>query len=576
MKRVLAKTVLPAHGEPESFRIDPVEPFKVADDSRCFLCGEEYAEGQRTDEHVFPSWLLNNYKLWDQKLTLLNGTAIPYRQVRIPCCRKCNNEHLSILENTVERAVTAGFDAFAKLPDVVAFQWLTKIFVQILRLETRLPLERSTPDVGFIVAQETLDDFALCHWLLSSVRRSISLQIADGQLWSIFRFRCQESTKDVRTNFDFMDNVPRLGIAIRMGQIGLVASLQDCGANWAIGRTYWRRIAKAVSLHPYQFREIACSVFYKQHTMTRLPKFVTVFEPTPLVIALPLQGLSQAPIFGDWDQAMYGRLLASYLPIDFDPEAAARGQAWTFIRDARKRFVHLPIDGPENAIAIEPKKAKRRSMKTTLGSAAACPERGIASGRTLSRDSSTRPTSALGPCTKPASRRFLARSKHERIENVGRAWALSLLHRCSLPASLPATTRLQTASARFTIVATVGAVGPRQKTWKESTPCVARPPGSPPSSCLHQQAQFELDSPVQTGATLKRLADVPLQDVLLRQVPGEDEVIGNDARVTLENGDHLHGQPPADYGLSDADLWDAGSMPRAPRSTRSETPGRSS
>lgn len=70
--------------------------------------------------------------------------------------------------------------------------------------------------------------------------------------------------------------------------------------------------------------------------------------------------------------------------------------------------------------------------------------------------------------------------------------------------------------------------------------------------------KFDLGNPVQTGASLKQLAGIPLQDVLFLQSRGDDEVIANDASVTLKNGDHLHSQPPADYGLGDADLREAG------------------
>jgi hypothetical protein len=70
--------------------------------------------------------------------------------------------------------------------------------------------------------------------------------------------------------------------------------------------------------------------------------------------------------------------------------------------------------------------------------------------------------------------------------------------------------------------------------------------------------KYELDHPVQTGASLKQLAGIPLGDVLFLQRPGEDEVIPNDAKVTLKNGDHLHSQPPADYGLGPALLEEAG------------------
>jgi hypothetical protein len=70
--------------------------------------------------------------------------------------------------------------------------------------------------------------------------------------------------------------------------------------------------------------------------------------------------------------------------------------------------------------------------------------------------------------------------------------------------------------------------------------------------------KFELDNSVQTGAGLKNLAGIPLQDVLFLQCHGDDEVMANESKITLKNGDHLHSQPPADYGLGDADLREAG------------------
>jgi hypothetical protein len=66
--------------------------------------------------------------------------------------------------------------------------------------------------------------------------------------------------------------------------------------------------------------------------------------------------------------------------------------------------------------------------------------------------------------------------------------------------------------------------------------------------------RYDLANPVQTGARLKQLAGIPLGDVLFLQQPGEDRVVANDASVTLKNGDHLHSQPPADYGM-EADLF---------------------
>jgi hypothetical protein len=69
--------------------------------------------------------------------------------------------------------------------------------------------------------------------------------------------------------------------------------------------------------------------------------------------------------------------------------------------------------------------------------------------------------------------------------------------------------------------------------------------------------KYDLATPEQTGESLRALAGIPTADVLFLQQPGDDEVITNDAHVTLKNGDHLHSQPPADYGSVDLQLLKA-------------------
>jgi len=70
--------------------------------------------------------------------------------------------------------------------------------------------------------------------------------------------------------------------------------------------------------------------------------------------------------------------------------------------------------------------------------------------------------------------------------------------------------------------------------------------------------RFELYEHEQTGASLKHLAGIPLNDVLFLQRRCEDEVIPNEAKICLEDGSHFHSQPPADYGLGVEVLAEAG------------------
>jgi hypothetical protein len=70
--------------------------------------------------------------------------------------------------------------------------------------------------------------------------------------------------------------------------------------------------------------------------------------------------------------------------------------------------------------------------------------------------------------------------------------------------------------------------------------------------------KYELEHHHQSGEHLKRIASIPLTDVLFLQRPGEDEVIPNDKKITVKDGEHFHSQPPADYGLGAALLENAG------------------
>lgn len=59
---------------------------------------------------------------------------------------------------------------------------------------------------------------------------------------------------------------------------------------------------------------------------------------------------------------------------------------------------------------------------------------------------------------------------------------------------------------------------------------------------------FEFVDPRQTGRSLKERAGIPLGDVLFRHRDKEDEVITDDAKVTLKCDDCFHSAPPANYG----------------------------
>lgn len=69
---------------------------------------------------------------------------------------------------------------------------------------------------------------------------------------------------------------------------------------------------------------------------------------------------------------------------------------------------------------------------------------------------------------------------------------------------------------------------------------------------------FEFADPQQTGRSLKERANIPLSDVLFKDLPHEDEVITDDTIILLRSGDRFHSAPPANYGAGQLHTEDVG------------------
>ena len=286
---------------------DPFDAMTFTND-KCFLCGCRLAN-QTTAEHVFPRWVQREYHLADKKITLLNRTSIPYRQLTVPCCRDCNGKYLSNVENTFKQHFQSGFPAFKSLDELVIYQWIAKIFYGLLFKELSLKLDRSHPSRGFIMDSESLKRLKTLHMFLQSVRTPI--EFAGFRPWSIFVV--QTLTYGDERDFDYYDEFLNLTFSIRMGEIGILACLQDNGAQQELFHDYYKRF-EGLKLHPRQFDELYAKLLYKASLLNRVPKYMMV-QPSGkrqgiTVVSTSLQGYSRAPIYNDWNQRTYAKILA--------------------------------------------------------------------------------------------------------------------------------------------------------------------------------------------------------------------------------------------------------------------------
>jgi hypothetical protein len=280
----------------------------VLEDGHCFLCGHPLG-ADATREHLFPAWILDRHDLWDRQLTLLNGTAIPYRQLTVPCCATCNNEDLAAVERRVAQAFAGGYEAVLALDKLTLFNWAGKLFFGVLFKELSLLLDRRNPQRGTIVSRAFLSELDALHGLLQSVNRPV--EFVGDPPFSILVANLHVLPEPEA--FDFHDRIFQMTLSVRSNDVGIIVAFDDGGLN---ERTYGRYLAAVAGrkLHPEQFDELFAKVSYNRKRMRRAPKYMFVVpddRQKPFqFITLPLLGMSRAPLLEDWNQEEYATFLA--------------------------------------------------------------------------------------------------------------------------------------------------------------------------------------------------------------------------------------------------------------------------
>lgn len=314
-------------------------------ETTCFLCGAKVVEGHETKEHVFPKWLLHHFGLWDKLMTLINGTLIPYRSLVIPCCKNCNNNHLSAVEDEVQKKFKAGPEAVQTMDRKVLMLWVLKIFYGLLYRELFLPLDRRDPHLGTIVSQDAMEQYQLLHYMLQACRVPMKFDQIDSDIpASIFVFKLQEPANP-HLRFDYKDNIIYRTLYLRMGKVGILASF-DMGAQTVEGQSYFPKYQNH-PLHPIQFKELGANLFLKASKFNRIPKVMFSESPNGINFSvIPIAGLSMKPVFDEATDEELAQLLMFFLGCPEEAVISAEGRVATWLRNEDGSLWHMDINTP--------------------------------------------------------------------------------------------------------------------------------------------------------------------------------------------------------------------------------------
>jgi hypothetical protein len=304
---------------------------------KCFLCGCLLTKENKTAEHVIPKWIQKRFNLWDERIHLMNGATFPYRNITIPCCFQCNNKYLGPFERRILKAFNSGYDSFKRLNLEIIFLWIGKIYFGMIYKELFLNADVRNPGSGTITNPCFLKSFYTHFLFLQELRGKHKFK--DFFPASIFIFKTQVPT-DIKEQWDYRDNNNSLFISIRMADIGLIAVLQDGQAT----QQFESDLAKYmnIGLHPLQFNELTAQIFYKSLLFNRTPKYMnSQVNDKVETIQMSLQGLSNKPIFDDWNPTEYANILSNFTGVPkVQPES---NKIITWLHDEKGRVRIMKI-----------------------------------------------------------------------------------------------------------------------------------------------------------------------------------------------------------------------------------------
>jgi hypothetical protein len=277
----------------------PIERLRLGDNN-CFLCGNTL-EDEIHPEHIFPQWLQKQFDLQNRTLTLLNGTQIPYKNLKIPCCQLCNNEHLSKLEIKIKNAVSKGYENFAKLDPQIIYQWAAKIFFGILYKELSLDFDRKNKDKGKIVNADILKSFSNLHGLLQSIRQPF--RFPNGYPFSVLICNLHSYPSE---SFDYQDYLNLMTTSFRLGEIGIIIAFQDLSLNQNTYGQYASEL-NGRKIHPVQFDELFAKVSYQCSRISNRPSFTWAMSQDT---SLPIDFIITSQNYlTEWDSKDYSYFL---------------------------------------------------------------------------------------------------------------------------------------------------------------------------------------------------------------------------------------------------------------------------
>ncbi|TDQ09415.1 hypothetical protein [Pedobacter metabolipauper] len=285
------------------------QPFKNFDFKykNCFLSGDTFST-PIVETTILPAWLLQvaNFS-GEEQIKLLDESVRAYNSLKVPCNTEVLTHFIQPLEDKISNAFLNGYAGVSALNEVDLFNWIGKFMYGLLYIEMNaaVRLQQISED-GINMSQGLMHKFGNLHTMIQGIY--LNVEFEDFNPWSIVVVPLEEQD----TAFSFRDEINTLTFSLKLKDFGIIACLQDNGAN----KKYHQELLDQIGGKPVsaqQFEELCARFYYSAYLFSRLPEYAILpVEGSIYVDAMPLRGTSNKPLFDHWQHKTYAQVLQDF------------------------------------------------------------------------------------------------------------------------------------------------------------------------------------------------------------------------------------------------------------------------
>ncbi|MFW6025838.1 MAG: hypothetical protein ACOCRX_05790 [Candidatus Woesearchaeota archaeon] len=248
----------------------------ICEKNNCFICGTSAKTSEFNEEHIFPTWLLKQFKIHNHKFVSSGQSEKIYGNLTLRCCESCNSLMGELFENKLSE-IFKSKSPISELKKVenakLLLNWLALIFI---KSHLNDKFQKIYDDKGNYIKLSKDRDWIQLHHIHCLSRIFYSGCNISPEVFGRLIVMPALNAKDIEP-FDYCDSFDGSCLMIRINDLVIFYVFNDCGASFnCLKEGLFDKISG--TLDPLQIREIFSRILATNLALKNRPQFSTLIK----------------------------------------------------------------------------------------------------------------------------------------------------------------------------------------------------------------------------------------------------------------------------------------------------------